>query len=149
MATRKSIIATGSGGQRAIRGVLTDYQAFVGVAQREMKRIMQEVADEVMKHTMPWVPYEYGSLRESGRAFAEKSDRGYRAVVTFGGDAEVVPSPNAPMGYVDYALIVHEATGTQFRVGSAKYLEIGATEAKPKVDRLIVRELKKLRPGRK
>lgn len=119
--------------------VLTDYKRFVNTTKRDMRRIMQGVAEIVHKHTIPWVPVEYGGLRESGRAFAGRTGQGWAAFVTFGGEeVEVTPTPNAPRGIVDYATYVHEL--------QVPYLELGGMDSRQEVESYIINELKKIAP---
>lgn len=148
---RRTVVASGrTGGARggsaqAINLILTDYKRLAETTRRDMKRIMQGAANIILDHTTPWVPIEYGSLRESGRAFAGRTDQGYGAFVTFGGEgAPVEPSPNAPGGVVFYAQIVHEDINKYHPIGSAKFLEIGGKEAEIEVENYIVSELKKI-----
>lgn len=140
--------ARGQSGKKSVRQlntILTDYKRFVNVVDAEAFRIMEQAAKMVLDATIPHTPLQFGSLRESGRAFAMHTGRGVVAVVSFGGpDNPVTPSPNAPTGVVDYALKVHEDLERTYAVGGPKYLEIGALEVKQEVDDFIVNELKKL-----
>ena len=129
---------------KSLEFVRTDYKRFVDVLNRDMRRIMQDVSQIILERTLPWVPHEFGGLRQSGRAFAGRTDRGWAAFVSFGGEeAPVDPTPNAPQGVVDYAIFVHEGHG---KVAATKFLEIGGREAESEVDAYITRELKKLKP---
>ena len=129
---------------KSLQFVRTDYERFADVVKRDMRRIMQLASEIILERTLPWVPLEFGGLRQSGRAFAGRTDRGWAAFVTFGGDtAPVDPTPNAPQGVVEYAVFVHEGHG---KVAATKFLEIGGREAESEVDALIIRELKKLKP---
>ena len=124
---------------KSLEFIRTDYSRFVDITKRDMRRIMQLASEIILERTLPWVPLEFGGLRQSGRAFAGRTDRGWAAFVSFGGDeAPVDPTPNAPGGIVDYAVFVHERF--------VPFLDIGGREAESEVDALMVRELKKLKP---
>jgi len=132
---KKTIVTLG----KSLQFVRTDYKRFVDVVNRDMRRIMQLSSEIILERTLPWVPFEFGGLRQSGRAFAGRTDRGWAAFVTFGGDtAPVDPTPNAPQGIVDYAIFVHEL--------QVPFLEIGGREAESEVDALVIGELRKLKP---
>jgi len=138
MATRVNIGAKGIGGSRALNLCLTAYNDFAKVVNAEAFRIFQGAAQIVLNHTYPFVPVQYGGLSQSGAASAEVTPKGVRGKVTFGGiDNPVTPTPNAPLGIVTYALIVHEnAEGRGY-----KYLEQGAESARIEYDTYIKAEL--------
>ncbi len=126
---------TGLANSRSINLLLTDYKRFVGVVRKQQKRIMLGAAKIVADETI--VPFEFGGLQESMRIFTIESDKGVSGIVTFGGpSAEVLPTPNAPEGFVDYAVVVHETAPHQ------GFLFLGGQAAAPKVERFIARELK-------
>ncbi len=145
---RRTFVARGQfPGNRSINTIVSDYKAFIGVVESEMLRIMQTAADMTLEATLPFVPEEYGGLRESGRAEAVETPKGVVARVSFGGpDAAVTPTPNAPTGYVNYAAVVNYDITRTHPVGQSLFMEKGALESKDEVDAYIKSELMKIAP---
>lgn len=144
MAIRSTIFAGGTTGgrpgSRSINSILSDYKAMVAAINANVASIMQEAADLTLEKIIPYVPVQYGGLLESGRADVQEGPKGIAAVVSFGGeDAPVTPTPNAPSGVVDYAVLVNE---DMERSSSPKFMERGTADAIPEVNALIVRRLK-------
>ena len=134
-------------GNRSINTILSDYKRFVGVVEEEALRIMQTAAEMTLEATLPFVPVQYGGLRESGKAEAVKTPKGIVARVSFGGeDTPVTPTPNAPQGYVNYAAVVNYDLEKHHNVGEAMFLEKGAFHSKQEVDEYIKSELRKVKP---
>ena len=61
---------------KSLEFIRTDYERFVDVTKRDMRRIMQDVSQIILDRTLPFVPHEFGGLRQSGRGFAGRTDRG-------------------------------------------------------------------------
>jgi hypothetical protein len=150
MAVRSTRYARGGSGKnnsRSINTILSDFKRFAGVVDEQAERIMGDAADIVLRHTLPLTPEATGALRSSGRTFTIKTGKGYAGVVTFGGpDNPVTPTPNAPTGIVNYAIMVHEDLERSYNVGGPKYLERGAMSARKEVDDYVVNELRKIKP---
>ena len=131
---------------KQVSHIVSDYKAFVEATKKDTKKIMKKAADLILKKTIPYVPVDTGALRQSGTASIKENTKGVEAQVAFGGYKNpVTPTRNAPTGVVHYATVVHEdvegwAVG-KYKSGQYKFLEVGAIEAKPAVDRLIKREL--------
>lgn len=147
MAVRTNIYAKrGRGGTNAINLILTDYKRFMEITKKAARPIFKEAGEIILEETLPLVPVQYGSLRESGRVKVEDHGRGLTVNVSFGGDlARVRPSPNAPTGIVDYAVIVHEDLNTPRQNGQAKFLEVGAMRARDRVEKHIITRLKEIK----
>jgi len=161
MAPRSTVFTRGKTGvenPRSIAAILTDYQKFVKVTNKESKRIMFGAAEIVLKHTGPFVPVQTGALKNSGTARAIKTAKGYAAEVSYGGpNNPVPPTKNAPKGWVHYAILIHEGTGrvddddegeSEFKREPSKFLEKGIISSKIEVDNYITNEYKKLTPGK-
>jgi hypothetical protein len=150
MAVRRTQFATGSSGRKSLRGIgliLTDYKRFKDKVDDEVETIMEGAANIVLENTIPLTPEATGALRSSGRAFAIRTLKGLAGVVTFGGpENPVTPTPNAPSGIVNYAVMVHEDLERQYAVGGPKYLERGGIVSKQEVDEYVLSELRKIKP---
>lgn len=130
--------------QSSINLIITDYKRFVGVVEKDTRRILQKAADMTLDSILPLVPVETGALKESGRAFVVATPNGFAANVSFGGpDAQVTPTKNAPYGIVDYAAVQNYDLE---RSSSPLFLETGAQESKDEVDAYIMSELRKIKP---
>lgn len=147
---RRNFVARGEfPGNRSIETIITDYKRFVGLVETEVERIMQNVAEMTLEATLPYVPVQYGGLKESGRAKIMRTDKGVMAMVTFGGDdVHVKPTPNAPLGIVTYAAVVNYDMNKIHNNGQAMFLQAGASDSKDQVDAYIKSELKKINPKR-
>jgi hypothetical protein len=109
--------------------------------------IMENVAKMQLDATLPLVPRDTNALAESGRARAERTERGVIAVVSFGGeDAKVTPTKNAPDGIVRYAAIVNYDMSLKHETGEAMFLEKGAALSRADADAYIKERLRKLQP---
>jgi hypothetical protein len=144
---RRNFVARGQfPGNRSVNTIVSDYKKFVGVVESEVFRIMQTVAEMTLEATLPFVPEQYGGLRESGRAEAIQTPKGVMARVSFGGvDAPVTPTPNAPTGFVNYAAIVNYDITKEHPVGESLFMEKGALNSKDEVDAYIKSELRKIK----
>lgn len=146
MAVRFTSAARGATGLRGrvIQSYVTDYKAFVGRTNREVRSIMLGAAKIVLRNTLPLVPVDTGALRESGRAKVLKTNKGYAGIVSFGGeDAPVTPTRNAPEGIVDYATYVNYAK-RDLVTGEHMFLEKGSQASKDEVNVYIVNRLRKI-----
>lgn len=150
MTIRRTIVVGGTlkrgpqgSGKRGGREVLLDTNRLQNVVFTGLKGVsekaLQQMGDAVLEATLPLVPIDVddplrggGALRDTGRVIIDKEKSQVR--VTFGGaDILVAPTRNAPDGIVDYAVVVHERTDLDHKVGQAKYLEAGARLAADKV----------------
>lgn len=145
---RRNFVARGRfPGNRSANTIVSDYKRFVGIVESEVFRIMQHAADMTLEATLPFVPIEYGGLRQSGRAEAVRTARGVVARVSFGGeDVSVGITPNTPAGVVDYAIVVNYDLTKTHTTGESMFMEKGALTSKQAVDEYIKSELKKLKP---
>ncbi len=123
---------------RSMEAVTENFDKFVANIQELSEEIADKAGKEIIRHTTPLVPFQWGGLRQSGRSMVDKTPKGYRARVTYGGsEAPVDPTPNAPTGIVDYAVVVHEDLNKVYKEGEAKYLEKGARLAVPSIENII------------
>jgi len=83
------------------------------------------LGQSIVNETIPVTPKEYGSLRSTIRAETDRDANKIRMQVGVAGNYKGKESPNAPTGYVDYAIIMHEdLTYTPKTPGTGpKYLE--------------------------
>lgn len=134
------VIVTGSKNRSVgqIGRFLTNYQIFTKKAKKRAVEAVREIGNTVVLNTLPITPKDTGALRESARVTVEKTSRGPRVFVSFGGrDVKVTPTKNAPKGFVDYAVIVHESVDKNFKVGQAKFLDEGFRRSRDEIDRII------------
>lgn len=148
MARGTRITVSGSGSSRQISSFITNYQVFAKSARNRAQAALREIGSTILRNTIPITPLDTGALRESGRTVVERSDKGFRVFVSFGGrDVKVTPTKNAPEGFVDYAIIVHESVDRNFRVGQAKFMEEGFRRSRAEIDGIIARFLEATRVG--
>ncbi len=145
---RRSSFARGQfPGTRSINTIVSDYKKFVNVVEAEALRIFQTAADMTLEATLPFVPVQFGGLRESGKAEAVYTDRGIVARVSFGGDENpVTPTPNAPAGIVKYAAVVNYDIEREHANGESLFMEKGVESSRQEVDAYIKAQLKAIKP---
>jgi hypothetical protein len=148
MAIKKTIFAGGQTGvdnSRSINAAISAYKEFAEVARSDAVRILRGVGRIILDSTIPFVPLQTGALRESGRFNVERTRQGARLVISFGGgDYPVTPTENAPTGFVDYAVLVHEDLTRNYKVGGPKFLDLGIGAARTQFDQYVVDEFRKL-----
>jgi len=94
-------------------GILEAYQDFVRLVRTQAYEGINNAAYVVYDKSQIEVPVYTGALRESGRVEGDKRDKAenskiFYRVVAYGLGKKVNPTPNAPDGYVRYAVEVHE-----------------------------------------
>ena len=139
------------GGNASAGATVTSYAALTNSLQKDVNSIMKAAGKVILEAARNNVAVDTGALRESGRVVLERTNKGTRAAVLFGGeDFPVTPTRNTRGGVngdgvVDYAFFVHEGISPS-GVGagtSAKYLERAVMETQSQVKDLIVNRLKK------
>lgn len=105
------------------------FNNFKSVVEKNIKKKIEEelidMGNVIVKETIPVTPLEYGSLRSTIRAETETKKDEITMQVGVAGNYKGKESPNAPTGYVNYAIVMHEdLTYTPHTPGTGpKYLE--------------------------
>jgi len=132
-------------------GVLEAFEDFLKLVRTQAYTGINNAAYEVYYESQLEVPVYTGALRQSGRVEgdkreeAEKSNRFYR-YVAYGLGKRVNPTPNAPDGYVRYAVEVHEDMGRSRR---PKFLEDPAKTTLQKQSAKVYKALREVTKGAK
>ena len=133
------------------QATVTAYAGLIQVLQKEANSIMKEAATIILVEAINNISNDTGALEASGRVELQRTDKGTRAAVIFGGeDKPVSPTRNTRGGVngdgvVDYAFFVHEGISPSGRGAgtSVKYLERAVMSTQSQVKDLIVNRLKK------
>lgn len=144
--TRGTVGASGASTQATV----TAYAALINIIQREANVIMKEAADIILIEAKNNIHNDTGALAASGRIVLQKTGKGTRAAVIFGGeDFPVSPTRNTRGGVngdgvVDYAFFVHEGISPTGRGSSSgvKYLERAVMSTQSQVKDFIVKKLR-------
>jgi len=88
------------------------YKKFNQIINKKIKDKIEEellnMGEILVEYTVPVTPKEYGSLRSTIRAETESDNKFIKMQVGVAGNFQGKKSPNAPTGYVDYAIVMHE-----------------------------------------
>ncbi len=138
------VISDAAGAAAAGQLILKSIDRLFKGAMEEAKKFADKSGKIVLEKTLPITPRQFGGLRQSGRTSVEvKSKTEVISTVSFGGaDFKVDPTPNAPDGFVFYAVNVHEDTTKKHKTGQAKFLETGVKLSMSEVDELFKNTMK-------
>ncbi len=147
MAPRTTTFATGtfqrgkSDTGRQIKNVITNLKTiFENLKKNEIKAALIEIGEEIIKETTPLVPVQDGSLRDSAKLSVDPNPNNPKVTVSYGGQSKT-SGRNAPTGFVDYAVLVHEDNRVH-AIGEWKYLQTGAQLAVPKLEAIMAKHVK-------
>ncbi len=139
------------GGDTTTGATVTAYAGLAKTLQKDANSIMKEAGEIILVEARNNISRDTGALQASGRVVLERTSKGTRAAVIFGGeDNPVSPTRNTRGGVngdgvVDYAFFVHEGISPSGRGAgtSVKYLERAVMSTQSQVKDLIVNRLKK------
>ncbi len=136
---------TGSGAKvdtgRQIKNVVTNLKnIFSELKKNQIQAALKEMGEEIIKETTPLVPVQDGSLRDSAKLVVDPNPNNPKVTVSYGGQSNT-PGRNAPTGFVDYAVLVHE-DNREHAIGQWKYLQTGAQLAVPKLEAIMAKHVK-------
>jgi len=121
---------------------------FNKIVEKEIKNKIEKellhMGTIIVEETNPVTPLEYGSLRSTIRAETESSSKMIKMQVGVAGNYKGKESPNAPTGYVDYAIVMHEdLTYTPHTPGTGpKYLEKTVNSLETKLHDEFIKRIK-------
>ena len=148
MAPRRTTFTTGTFKRgsfdtgRQVKNVVTNLKnIFRDLKQNAIKKALIEIGEEIVKETTPLVPVQDGSLRDSWAITVDENSSNPKVTVSYGGPTRTT-GRNAPGGFVDYAVIVHEDLSQTHLVGEAKFLEKGSAIASGKIPAIIAKHVK-------
>lgn len=142
---RRMMITDRASGEQAIAASIENLGSFFEDVDEVTKEMARRAAMMVISESNPLVPRDTQALAESWQAEAVETQRGnYKAVASYGGQTRIGPTRNAPTGFVNYAVLVHEDLETPHSNGQAKFLEEGANRAKERITAELIAELREL-----
>ncbi len=126
---------------RQVKNVITNLkQIFADLKKNEIQAALLEMGEEIIKETRPLVPLQDGSLRDSSKLSVDPNPNHPKVTVSYGGQSKT-SGRNAPTGFVDYAVLVHE-DNREHAIGEWKYLQTGAQLAMPKLEAIMAKHVK-------
>lgn len=153
MAPRSTTFTSGGGGGRGsrqnfntgaqIKNVVTNLKnIFEGLKQKQIKDALIEMGELIVKETTPFVPVGDGSLRDSWQVTPDDNPNNPKVLVTYGGITRT-PGINAPGGFVDYAVEIHEDVSRSYAIGSPKFLDQGVAIARGQFEAIMAKHVRK------
>lgn len=112
-----------------VKGLETLQSQINDIPNRTMKGI-EKAMGIIYDASQPLVPVDTGALKRSG--VIQQTDKGYK----------IKYHSESPSGY-NYAVIQHENTSFNHRVGQAKYLEDAIKSNMDKIEKAIIEEVVK------
>lgn len=155
---RTTVFQTGGGSaSNFTNAAITAYREFNQLVEAGLRDVLFRVGETIVERTFPFVPKDTEALVQSSQFGVVKGEKGTRVQISYGGATRTGATPNAPTGFVDYAVEVHEGIPTivapEDRIRfpgqisehnppeGARFLERGARAAQSEVNLLIERAL--------
>jgi len=134
--------------QKAVSGMRKAYKDFTEIVEFKAFDAMPDIGQLVLDNTLPITPRDTGALRNSGRFTVDrKPNKEAIVAISFGGrNYRVPPTRNAPKGYVDYAIIVHENLDNvaAFNQGEEQFLLKGGNKSLKQAQNVLRNKLREV-----